>query len=176
MPTILSHPAVPLALGLALGGKVVSRRLLLAGVVASVVPDLDVIAFRVGISYAHELGHRGISHSILFAVGLAVVAALSSRWLGTSRRLAFAFVLVSGASHGLLDMLTNGGLGVAYFWPFSNERLFFPVQVIEVSPLSLRRFFGPAGAVVLQSEALWIWAPCLFSGLLLRAVRNSRAL
>lgn len=73
----------------------------------------------------------------------------------------FVFVLLSGASHGLLDMLTNGGLGVAYFWPFSDHRFFFPEQVIQVSPLSLRRLLGPAGRAVLESELLWIWLPGL---------------
>jgi inner membrane protein len=37
----------------------------------------------------------------------------------------------------LLDMLTNGGLGIAVFSPFSRERFFFPVQPIPVSPIGL---------------------------------------
>jgi len=57
-------------------------------------------------------------------------------------------------------MLTNGGMGVALAWPFSDERFFFPVQVIEASPLGLRRFLGPAGAKVMMSELAWVWAPC----------------
>jgi inner membrane protein len=48
VPTILTHPAVPLAMAFGLGREVVSRRLLGAGVVASVLPDLDVVAFRLG--------------------------------------------------------------------------------------------------------------------------------
>ena len=81
--------------------------------------------------------------------------------LQTSRGAAFWFVFVSASSHGLLDMLTNGGLGVALLWPVSNERFFFPIQPIEVSPLSVRRILSEAGAKVLRSEMLWVWAPAL---------------
>lgn len=159
MPTILSHVAVPLALGLGLGRRVVSARLLVAGLVASVLPDLDVLAFRFGIPYADSLGHRGASHSLPFALLLGLVAYLLSRRLRAGGFVAFGFVAASAVSHGLLDMLTNGGHGVALWWPMSQERLFFPWQVIDVSPLSLRRLASSKGLEVLQSELLWVWLP-----------------
>lgn len=59
-------------------------------------------------------------------------------------------------------MLTNGGMGVAYLWPFSDQRFFFPVQPIQVSPLSLRRLLSPAGLAVAKSELLWVWLPASF--------------
>lgn len=167
MPTVLSHPAVPLAIGLALGSRVVSGRLLLAGLVASVLPDLDVIGFRLGIGYAHELGHRGFSHALPVALLVGAVAALLAGPLRSRRLTAFLFIALACASHGLLDMLTNGGLGVALAWPLSEQRFFFPVQVIDASPLSLHRFFGPAGLKVLKSEALWVWLPAAALGLVL---------
>lgn len=58
MPSILSHPAVPLALGLALGPRVIPRRLLLAGVVASILPDLDVLLARL----SGRCGGRAATH------------------------------------------------------------------------------------------------------------------
>ncbi len=39
--------------------SMISPRLLIAGMVASIAPDLDVAAFRFGIAYSHEFGHRG---------------------------------------------------------------------------------------------------------------------
>jgi inner membrane protein len=159
MPTIFSHPVVPLTIAIGLGSTAISPRLLLAGVMASIAPDLDVIAFRLGIAYAHDLGHRGISHSFFFAVLLALAAVPFSHFLRSTRKTVFLFVLVGAASHGALDMLTNGGLGVAYFWPFSSERLFFPCQVIAVSPLSLQRLLSPIGLLVLKSELMWLWMP-----------------
>ncbi|UUZ53762.1 metal-dependent hydrolase [Massilia sp. H-1] len=92
MPTILTHPAVPLMLGLALGPALVPRRLLLAGVAASILPDLDVIGFRLGISYGQELGHRGVSHALVFALLLGLIALAMAPWLRARRGTACAFV------------------------------------------------------------------------------------
>jgi len=161
MPTILSHAAVPLALGLGLGARMVPPRLLLAGVLAAMLPDLDVIAFRLHIAYADNFGHRGVSHSLLFAVLIGLLALTTAPLLRTTRWRALAFISVCAASHGLLDMFTNGGLGVALWWPWSAERLFSPWQVIEVSPLTLQRLLSPRGLAVLLSELRWVWLPAL---------------
>lgn len=176
MPSILSHPAVPLALGLALGQRIIPPRLLIVGLVASVLPDLDVLAFRLGIPYAHSLGHRGASHSVVFALFLGLLALAFAPHLHASRKAAFLFVFVAAVSHGLLDMLTNGGLGVALAWPASDSRFFFPFQVIEVSPLSLRRFFSPKGAAVMLSELLWVWPPSVGIGIAILLMRRKKAL
>lgn len=167
MPTIFTHVAVPLAIGLGLGAPTVSPRLLAAGVLASIAPDLDVAAFHFGIAYSDIEGHRGLMHSFAFASMLALLAAAASGPLRTTRRCAFAFVLASAASHGLLDMLTTGGLGVACFWPFSDARHFLPWHVIKVSPLTLHRLLSPAGRVVMESELRTVWLPAaaVFLGL-----------
>ncbi len=176
MPTIITHTAVPLAIGLGLGRNVIPRRLLLAGVAASMVPDFDVIGLKLGIAYAEDMGHRGITHSLLFALALALLAAAFASRLRARPLIAGLFVFVSCASHGLLDMCTNGGLGIAYFWPFSHERYFMPWHIVEVSPLALDKVFGARGLVVLYSELEWIWLPCISLALALAAVRWLRAL
>ena len=164
MPSILTHPAIPLALGVAYGRRYVSGRLLLAGVGASILPDIDSLGLSLGIPYEHILGHRGFSHSILFALLLAVSAALLYRTLRASPSAAFAVVLISCASHGLLDALTNGGLGVAFLSPFSNHRFFLPWRPIAVSPLDVDLFLSAWGLRVLCSEALCVWLPCALLG------------
>jgi len=161
MPTLFTHPAVPLALGLGLGARIVSRRLLLAGVALSILPDLDVLAFQFAIPYAAGFGHRGFSHSFIFAALVALLGALLLRRYPERFVPSLLFLLVAAASHGVLDALTNGGHGIAFFWPFSLERYFAPVQLIEVSPLSAGRFFSPRGITVLVSEFLWVWLPCI---------------
>ena len=45
---------------------------------------LDVLAFRYGISYASNFGHRGFSHSFLFAVVLALSGACAFRYFQAS--------------------------------------------------------------------------------------------
>jgi inner membrane protein len=174
MPTLLTHPAVPLALGAVAGGDRIGGRLLIAGVIASVLPDADVLGFRLGVPYGSEFGHRGFSHSLFFAVLLAIAVVVAARFFRASRGTAAWFIGLSCASHGLLDMLTNGGKGVALFWPLSAERFFFPARVIEVSPLSAHRFFGPSGMAVLASELRWVWLPAAViacAGILIRRGR-----
>jgi len=164
MPTLLSHPAVPLALGLGLGRQAVPARLLAAGAVASVLPDLDVIAFRFGVPYSAQLGHRGFSHSLMAAALVGLIGAIGHRWLGVRPRTALAFLFAATASHPLLDALTNGGLGVALLWPFSTERFFAPIRPILVAPIQLARFFSPRGTAVLLSELRWVWFPAAMLG------------
>jgi inner membrane protein len=58
-------------------------------------------------------------------------------------------------------MLTNGGLGVAVFAPFSNHRYFFPWHPIQVSPIGIHHFFSEWGLRVLLSELLYVFIPGL---------------
>ncbi len=171
MPTLLSHPAVPLGLGLVLGSRLVPPRLVVAGVVGSVLPDIDVIGFQVGISYAHSFGHRGFTHSIVFATLWAFVMVGLLHRQEVKWWISWGFIVLATMSHGLLDMMTNGGLGIALWWPV-HTRYFFPWQPIEVSPIGLSRFLTQRGLNVLQSELLWIWLPVMFIGLIGWGVRN----
>jgi inner membrane protein len=143
-------------------------------VAASVLPDADVLAFRFGVPYAAALGHRGFTHSITFALALALLGAVLSRPLRTAPSRAFVFLFVATISHALLDALTTGGLGVALLWPFSAERFFAPVQVIAVSPISLSRFLTDRGLAVLRSELLWVWLPAVALTAALALARRGR--
>lgn len=160
MPTIITHAAVPLAIGLGLGSANIPRRLLLAGVAAAMLPDLDVIAFKLGIAYADDMGHRGVTHSLLFALIAGLIAAWLAPWLRSPPKRAVLFVSVACASHGLLDMCTNGGLGIAFLWPFAHERYFLPWQFIQVSPLAMDKVLSARGLQVMYSELSWVWLPC----------------
>jgi inner membrane protein len=171
MASIISHPAIPLAIGIGLGSGTISRRLLVAGVVFSIVPDLDVYLQ----NYTSAIGHRGATHSIFFAVLCAVAAAAIAPALRSPRLVAFWFVGVATASHGLLDAFTNGGPGIAFLWPFTHERYFMPVRPILVSPLSISRFMSDRGLAILASELKWVWAPALMLGLLIYGLSRHRS-
>ena len=158
MPTIFTHALIPLATGVSLGRTRLPPKLVAAGMAAAMLPDDDVAMFKLGIEYAHDFGHRGASHSLAFAVFCGAFAAGFARWLKVRAVTAFLFIALSVASHPLLDMLTDGGLGVALFWPWSDARHFAPWRVIEVSPFA-NRFFSARGADVLASEMRWIWVP-----------------
>lgn len=161
-------------MALGLGHKRIPKRLLWAGTLASILPDLDVVAFRLGVPYAADWGHRGFSHSLLFALIVACAGAACARQLHATAKAAFGFLLIAAGSHGLLDALTNGGLGIAMFWPISSERFFLPWHPIEVSPLAISGFFSQRGLAVLWSEFLWVWLPCLMLATIAALFRRGR--
>jgi inner membrane protein len=161
MPTIMSHAAVPVALAIGFGARRISKKLLLAGIVGSILPDIDVIGFHLGVAYGSDFAHRGFTHSLFFAACYASLGMVLARRLGATPVAAFLFLLVSTASHGVLDAFTNGGSGIAFLWPFSSERFFAPWRPIAVSPISIARFLSERGATVLSSEVLWIWLPLI---------------
>jgi inner membrane protein len=152
MPSLLSHPAVPVAIVSAVGMRRISLRLFLAGAVFSVLPDADVIGFHFGIPYDHLLGHRGFFHSPIFALVAGLIGATFYRPLRSTYWTAFGLLFISILMHGILDAATNGGLGIAFLSPFSNERYFFPWQPIAVSPFGLERFLRNRGLAVLDSR------------------------
>ncbi|HJQ26107.1 MAG TPA: metal-dependent hydrolase [Blastocatellia bacterium] len=160
MCSAFTHPAIPLALAVFLPKETVSPTLVVIGAACSIVPDLDAIGFRLGVSYGDMFGHRGFTHSIVFAAALSALLTFTLfRHLATGNWLVFVFLFVATLSHPLLDMLTNGGLGIALFAPFSNQRYFFPSRPIEVSPIGVASFFSTWGIRVLLSELQWVWLP-----------------
>jgi inner membrane protein len=62
-------------------------------------------------------------------------------------------------SHPLLDTLTDGGLGCALLWPFSNERFFAPWTPLPVAPIG-RNFLSAEGVRVAVTELI-LMAPLL---------------
>lgn len=170
MPSAFGHALFASVLGASFRAP---RIVIAAAAFCAVAPDFDVVAFRFGVPYDAPLGHRGFSHSLLFALLLGGAGALLIRaFLRGSARppLARTFILLALAtgSHGFFDALTNGGLGIAFFSPFDHTRYFFPWRPIAVSPLSLARFFSAHGLDVLKSEVLWLGVP---SALLWAAAR-----
>ena len=166
MASLITHPVVPVVAALVAGRAVVSAPLLILGVFFSMLPDVDVIAFRLGVPYGSPFGHRGFSHSIVAALLLATAAVPLARALKARPPVVFWFLSLSMLSHGILDAFTrNATNGVALFWPLSSERILFSFRPIEASPISLQRFMSGRGLQVLWSELVWVWAPLLAIGL-----------
>jgi inner membrane protein len=100
------------------------------------------------------------THAVAACVG--ALAAAWARARGWSRadvaRLGLFLFLATG-SHGVLDAMTDGGLGVAFLAPFSSERWFLPWRPIRVSPIGIAAFFSTRGRAVLESELWVVWLP-----------------
>jgi inner membrane protein len=164
MPTIFSHAVAAVAMGKTYAREARPPRFWLLTAACAMLPDADVAGFAFGVRYGDMLGHRGLTHSLAFAlvVGFAVVKLCFPEVEASTRRglCLVAYFFVVTASHGALDALTNGGLGVAFFAPFTARRYFFPWRPIEVSPIGLG-FFSGRGAEVFASEFVWVWLPSL---------------
>lgn len=125
----------------------------------SMLPDGDVIGFPLGVEYGDPWGHRGATHSIVFALVVTAALTLVLRRAGfPPLRTAITAGLVL-VSHGLLDTLTDGGLGCALLWPFSDARFFAPVTPLPVAPLG-PYMFSLRGLLVITVE-LFAFSPFL---------------
>ncbi|MBW8016697.1 MAG: metal-dependent hydrolase [Planctomycetes bacterium] len=163
MPTTITHAVIGAAWAKLFPKQTASWRIYLGSIICSVLADADVIAFSLGIPYGHVLGHRGLSHSIFFALILSFVVVFclfSKLKLFSGTWWAFVcFFFIVGASHGILDALTNGGLGIAFFAPFDNTRYFFPWTPLPVSSIGLSVMAIRWKLRVLLYEIIHIWLP-----------------
>jgi len=180
MASVFSHAVV--ASGLGAAGAPLSRmpaRYWVTVAILGALPDLDVAVYPMGLNAPDVLGHRGITHSLAFAALFAALVVRivfrDEKWRGAWVRLWVVF-FAALASHGVLDALTNGGQGIAFFAPFSAARWHFPWQPILVSPIGWVAFFSNAGLRVLQNEIVWLWLPSAVVALCARAVRLRQGL
>jgi inner membrane protein len=155
-----------------------TRPVLLASALAivAVIPDLDVLAFGFGIPYEAPLGHRGFTHSLTFAAMLALLAAPAlarlagvpppfplpprSRHSRLTQQLWLGGLLFSAiASHGMLDAMTDAGLGIGFFIPLDETRYFLSWRPLRTSPIHPAAFFGSQGVAILANEIRYVWLP-----------------
>src|SRR5512139_4264298 len=152
MASAFSHAFVALALGKTPQHPIMTRPVWLLGAICSLIPDLDVIGFSFGIQYGDLWGHRGMTHSLLFAVLWS--AGIVGLWFKQKARAArvgiFVYLFLCTASHGVLDALTDGGLGVAFFSPFDTSRYFFAARPVAVSPIGISAFISEDALRVLM--------------------------
>ena len=147
--------------------------LLLAAIFSTILPDFDVIGFKLAIPYSHPLGHRGFTHSIFFAL---LWALLLTYTLGKkNKKLWFFVIFLSTFSHGVLDAMTTGGRGVGFFIPFDDGRFFLPYRMIKVSPIGINKFFSEWGLQVIVSEFKFVVLPCFIILAIRFLLRRKRA-
>lgn len=165
MATIVTHAVVGYTIARICVRKPIHPLYWILALTAPTLPDLDVLGHRYGIRYQDCFGHRGAFHSLLVALIAALVLVTLFKFLTRTqgfRQIKDCFwgLFLGISSHGMIDALTNGGLGVAIFWPMNCARYFFPVRPLEVSPLGLERFFQQ-GIFIMKNEFYYVWIPCL---------------
>ena len=99
-------------------------KLWVVGVASALLPDLDAAGYWLGVLYGSFWGHRGFTHSMVFAV---LASGLFARWIGCWTGMTVVRVwtccVVAMLSHGILDAMTDGGLGVAILLADGSEPL-----------------------------------------------------
>jgi inner membrane protein len=176
MASIFGHALTAVAIGKSFSKNTTNWRFWLLGIGCAILPDADVIGFSFGIKYSSFWGHRGFSHSILFAIFFGVLITFifyKKQFASKKGLLLMLFFFLCTASHGVLDAMTTGGLGVAFFSPFNDARHFFSWRPIKVSPIGIERFFSQRGFNVIKSELIWIAIPSLifiFSAFFVRRI------
>ena len=171
MPSIFSHAAFAYSIGSLTSIKKQKFKFFFLLILSSIVPDFDVVSFKLGISYQEILGHRGITHSIFFSIILGFIFSLFIKTEFYKEKIFVALVFSLGClSHAFLDSFTNGGLGVCWFCPFESKRYFFDFRPIQVSPIG-KNFFSQRGLEVILSELKWVWIPS-FLILILGYIKN----
>lgn len=165
MASAFTHAAIAIAIGKLAPIRSTPSKFWWLSILCAILPDADVLSFSLGIPYSDPFGHRGLTHSLMFALGLSLV--ITHIWFRSVERgskawwvLVVHFFLVT-ASHGVLDAMTDGGLGVAFFAPFDNSRYFLPWRPVMVSPIGVQPFFSRYGLEVMMSEFIWIWVPLI---------------
>jgi inner membrane protein len=155
MATTYTHAVV--GLGLAQLYTPPRLRWLYWGLAAAlaVFPDFDAFS---SAAYGALLGHRGFTHSLVFALWLAALAAsLTFRPLRANFWALTGVFFLAAASHGLLDALTRGGMPIPFFWPLTEQRYgdWGPVPVADLA----LEVPDPRRSRALRSELLWVWLP-----------------
>jgi len=154
MATIYTHSAVGLGLARLYADRPMPWSYWILAAALPIVPDLDAFSTA---AYGTLLGHRGITHTFVFALVLSAVAAGATfrrfkvRWWSLA---CLFFVIV--ASHGLLDAMTWGGENIALFWPFGGR--YGNWGLIHVSDIAFE-LPDPRHSRALQDELLRVWLP-----------------
>jgi inner membrane protein len=132
----LTHIVLGGCIGEIFVGRKIGKRAILLGAIAQSIPDLDIIAsFWYGAS-SNLLAHRGLTHSILFAIVMTpLLAWLADKWRrphDVSFRTWCLFFLTELLVHIFLDAFNNYGTG--WFEPFNDVRISFHILFV-VDPL-----------------------------------------
>lgn len=172
MPMTTTHALVPLAATLAFCDRPVPWKLVVVAAFAAAAPDLDgLFKHFLHLPITSIYAHRGAAHSLFVAIAAGLAAAVFHKLIGVRPLTAGVAVAASMASHGILDMMTNSGLPVAYLWPLSSMRLFADWRPIQTAPVHLTHFFAEA-FTRLRLELWQLIIPMFAVALAIRLLRS----
>ncbi len=123
----LTHTVIGACLGDAIAGKKLGKKAMLIGALANNLPDIDVITSIWTDPAAELLAHRGITHSILFALIMTplLVYFFKKRFQAKDLSTKKWYLLIASGLflHIFMDACTAYGTG--WFEPFNHARVSF---------------------------------------------------
>jgi inner membrane protein len=152
----IGHVAVGLLVGRACEAKTTKEKIITMSLFGGLglLPDADALLVAAGSEYEGQFGHRGFSHSLLFALTAAtIVFFVARRWGSRPWFTAFLAFLAVG-SHGLMDSMTYRTRGIPFLWPFSEDRFQLPWRPIPPAPFG-EHFFSRRGVDVMGIEMVY---------------------
>jgi inner membrane protein len=170
----LTHTVIGACVGDAIAGKKLGKKAMLWGAIANNFPDIDVV----NSLWMHQpdtfLAHRGLTHSILFALLFTPLLAWGLKKF-YSKKHSFTFkeaVLLIGSGfflHLTLDALTVYGTG--WFEPFSHYRVSLNTLFIIDPLFSIPFLIAAIALLILKSKGdkrkSWYKAAFIISGVYL---------
>ncbi len=128
----LTHIVLGACIGEAVAGKRLGKKAMLLGAIAQSVPDIDFITTFWLSDSADIVSHRGITHSIIFAVFatyiLSWVCRILFRKIGLAWRTWFLLFGINIFVHIFIDGFNAYGIG--WFEPFSSKRYSFHILFV----------------------------------------------
>jgi inner membrane protein len=173
MASVYTHALVGLGMGKLGIARPMPVLFWILTAVLPILPDLDVFS---DARYGTIYGHRGITHSLLFALFLGMTAAGATyRYFKIDFWPLSGFFFVIVAAHGLLEVCTTGGPGIAFFWPVDNRRI-GPWGYLPFSDIGFE-IPNPRINKAVGTEIALVWVPMIVTvGVVIIARRIRRGL
>jgi inner membrane protein len=149
----LTHIVLGACIGEAVAGKKIGKKALIAGAIAQSLPDIDFVS-TFWLSESRDiLSHRGITHSIAFAiVATFAFAALARRFLRKPRLTWKEWFLLFGLNlftHLFIDGFNAYGVG--WLEPFSHHRFSFHILFVADPFFSIWPFIACIAIIYLKA-------------------------
>ena len=149
----LTHIVLGACIGEVVAGKKLGKKALLIGALAQSIPDIDFITTFWLSDSKDIVAHRGITHSILFAVAATFFFAWLFRFFFRKLKLSWStWLLLFGLNiftHILIDGFNAYGIG--WFEPFSHRRFSFHVLFVADPLFSIWPFLACMALLTLKT-------------------------
>ncbi|WP_267740172.1 metal-dependent hydrolase [Myroides injenensis] len=121
------------AIGNAVAGKKIKNRAVIYGAIAGTIPDLDILATFFTDNLSALEFHRGVTHSIIFAILMSFILGYLVYLLEKKNNFTFEegywLVFWGLFTHSLLDVFTTWGTRL--LWPFDYPFAFKSIFIID---------------------------------------------